>query len=151
MAFSITLKPKDSWKAEWKRIRRMLWIGFALLTFQFSASYAGLVHEVSARFQTRAPLASFPADGHWVDLPTTPFQEVGRQSDGSLSIDHLLMAWQQAGMNTRQAHLVLDRFNANLVPVVMGVRDPKTENALVEKARAQVEYPALHSLLGVHP
>lgn len=139
MAFSITLKPKDGWPAEWKRIRRMLWIGAALLGLELFASYAGLIHEVTARYQTRAPLASFPAQSHWVELPTTPFLEVGRQPEGNLSVDHLLLAWQKAGMNARQAHLVLDRVNANLSPVIMGVEDAQTEQALIEKARAQVE------------
>jgi hypothetical protein len=139
MGFSITLLPKDGWKAEWKRIRRMLWISFVLLVLLLGAAYTGLVHEITARVQSRDALVSLPAKGHWVAFPSTPFMEVGRQPDGSLSVDHLLMAWQKAGMNSRQAHLVLDRLEAHLFPVIMGVDDPITERALIEKAQWQVD------------
>lgn len=151
MGFSITLAPKDGWKAEWRRIRRLLVIGASLLFIELMAYQTGLLHEGMGRYYQRTPLSPLPMQAKWIQTPETPFLDAGRDDFGDFSGHRLLLTWQATGMSSSQAHKVLD-VASNLGPVVMGVNDPVLERTLRsdQVARTQKlhqDFPAIYSKL----
>lgn len=156
MGFSITLKPKDGWAAERKRIRRLIAIAAVLLVIELLAYHTGLLHEGMGRYYQRAPLNALPMQTKWIQTPATPFLDAGRDDFGDVSMHRLLLAWQKAGMSSSQAHRVLD-IVSTMGPIVMGVNDPDLERTLREDQASRIqrlhqEFPALYSKLRIaHP
>lgn len=105
---------------------------------------SGLKDELHAYRNPVAAVESAPQLIQWVQLPSSPFLEAGRQPDGTISIHHMLHAWNDAGLSHALVPSVIQRVNL-LRPTLLGRADPVLELQLqTEAAKAARELADRH-------
>lgn len=121
--------------------QRVSWKGLLAAGLLASVSVSASAHDTSPSFPSGPAYETFQPhapDAHWIEMPSSPFLEVGRKNDGSIDIYLLLSKWQQAGLTPEEASLAIEHLNL-MTPVLMGVQDQDLEKQLLDEAKMASE------------
>ena len=88
-----------------------------------STESLGTVQGLDAFVTPVQRIAPAPPGMSWIHAPHSPMLEVGRTADGGIDTRQMLMAWRDAGMETRDVYAAL-KMVQQLRPVLMGRNDP---------------------------
>lgn len=99
------------------------------------ADHTGLSAEVAARYSPTIGITAPAENVRWVEMPTSPFLEVGRNEEGGLSIPGIINGWKNAGLPS-SAFNDVRALTTGLMPTLMGRDDPFLEAQLASEAQA---------------
>ena len=124
-----------------QRIRGLA-VGLLLgVSLAVAGVWTGGLHEIQGTVAMHVgvpPVAPrIPIAPRWVDMPTTPFVEVGRRPDGSVDVHRMVAAQLQAGLEPSDIRMVAAML-AEASPTLMGVDDPVLEQMIKDDARAAI-------------